>query len=213
MEAVVIRDSELHYESRDDPVPGDTELLVAVHAAGLNGADMIQRREHSIGRLRALAHALALRQIEQHRAQIRLLARQRDAALEIRRVLLLGQDLRHLARGAALGKHVDGSTGHIAIADRIGALEQELARIRAADLLVDTATYPTMLQRLEPSTAPQATFRHTARELLALSAWHANDTTAARKWLDLIANDAETPPGLRSRAEALQALLPPVAKS
>ncbi len=95
----------------------------------------------------------------------------------------------------------------------IGALEQELARIRAAGLLVDTATYPTMLQRLEPATAPQATFRHTARELLALSAWHANDTTAARKWLDLIANDAETPPGLRSRAEALQALLPPVAKS
>jgi hypothetical protein len=99
-------------------------------------------------------------------------------------------------------------------ADRsIGALEQELARIRAAGLLVDTATYPTMVQRLEASTAPQATFRHTARELLALSAWHANDTTAARKWLDLIANDAETPPGLRSRAEALQALLPPVAKS
>lgn len=95
----------------------------------------------------------------------------------------------------------------------IGALEQELARIRAASLLVDTATYPTMVQRLEASTAPQATFRHTARELLALSAWHANDTTAARKWLDLIANDAETPPGLRSRAEALQALLPPVAKS
>jgi hypothetical protein len=99
-------------------------------------------------------------------------------------------------------------------ADRsIGALEQELARIRAAGLLVDTATYPTMVQRLEASTAPQATFRHTARELLALSAWHANVTTAARKWLDLIANDAETPPGLRSRAEALQALLPPVAKS
>jgi hypothetical protein len=29
----------------------------------------------------------------------------------------------------------------------------------------------------------------------------------------LIANDAETPTSLRSRAEALQALLPPVAKS
>ena len=58
-----------------------------------------------------------------------------------------------------------------------------------------------------------ATFRHTARELLALSAWRANDTAAARKWLDLIANDGETPSSLRSRAEALQALLPPVAKS
>ncbi len=99
-------------------------------------------------------------------------------------------------------------------ADRsVGALEQELARIRAAGLLVDTASYSTMLGRLEPSTGPEATFRHTARELLALSAWHANDAAAARKWLDLIANDAETPPGLRSRAEALQALLPPVAKS
>ena len=99
-------------------------------------------------------------------------------------------------------------------ADRsIGAVEQDLARIRAAGLLLETATYPTMLARLEASTTPEATFRHSARELLALSAWHANDTAATRKWLDLIANDGETPSGLRSRAEALQALLPPVAKS
>jgi NADPH:quinone reductase-like Zn-dependent oxidoreductase len=43
MHAVVIRDKQLHWEERDDPVPGDTELLVAIHAAGLNGADMLQR--------------------------------------------------------------------------------------------------------------------------------------------------------------------------
>jgi hypothetical protein len=99
-------------------------------------------------------------------------------------------------------------------ADRsVGALEQELARVRAAGLLVETSSYPDMVARLESAAAPAATFRHTARELLALSAWRANDTTAARKWLDMIANDGETPPGLRSRAEALQALLPPVAKS
>jgi hypothetical protein len=99
-------------------------------------------------------------------------------------------------------------------ADRsVGASGQELARIRAAGLLLETSGYPNMLQRLEAATAPGATFRHTARELLALSAWRANDTAAARRWLDLIANDGETPPSLRSRAEALQALLPPVAKS
>jgi hypothetical protein len=99
-------------------------------------------------------------------------------------------------------------------ADRsVGAIEQDLARIRAAGLLLETASYPNMLQRLEASTRPEATFRHTARELLALSAWRANDTAAARQWLDLIANDGETPSGVRSRAEALQALLPPVAKS
>ena len=99
-------------------------------------------------------------------------------------------------------------------ADRsIGAEERDLAKVRAAGLLLDTASYPSMLQRLEASTGPEATFRHTARELLALSAWHAGDMAAARKWLDLIANDGETPPSLRSRAEAMQALLPPVAKS
>jgi hypothetical protein len=99
-------------------------------------------------------------------------------------------------------------------ADRsIGAPEQDLARVRAAALLLETASYPNLLSRLEPVTAPGATFRHTARELLALSAWRASDTAAARQWLDVIANDGETPPSLRSRAEALQALLPPVAKS
>ena len=99
-------------------------------------------------------------------------------------------------------------------ADRsVGAIEQDLARIRAAGLLLETASYPSTLQRLEASTRPEATFRHTARELLALSAWRANDTAAARQWLDLIANDGETPSSVRSRAEALQALLPPVAKS
>lgn len=99
-------------------------------------------------------------------------------------------------------------------ADRsIGTEQQELARIRAAGLLLDTESYPNMLQRLEPATKPEATFRHSARELLALSAWRANDTTAARQWLDMIANDGETPSAMRSRAEALQALLPPVAKS
>ena len=95
----------------------------------------------------------------------------------------------------------------------IGAEQQDLARIRAAGLLLDTESYPNMLQRLEAAAKPDATFRHTARELLALSAWRANDNTAARQWLDLISNDGETPSAMRQRAEALQALLPPVAKS
>jgi hypothetical protein len=99
-------------------------------------------------------------------------------------------------------------------ADRsIGTEQQDLARIRAAGLLLDTDSYPNMLQRLDAASKPEATFRHTARELLALSAWRANDITATRQWLDMIASDGETPAAMRSRAEALQALLPPVAKS
>ncbi|MCK1392238.1 tetratricopeptide repeat protein [Bradyrhizobium sp. 1] len=99
-------------------------------------------------------------------------------------------------------------------ADRgVGGEWQDLAKIRAAGLLVDSASYTDMQQRLESSATPKSTFRHSAREMLALSAWRSNDATAARKWLDAIAEDGETPSALRSRAEALQALLPPVAKS
>ena len=99
-------------------------------------------------------------------------------------------------------------------ADRsVDAADQDLARIRAGQLLLESTSYPNMKERLEAAAAPGATFRHTARELLALSAWRANDAAATRQWLDMIANDGETPPSLRSRAEALQALLPPVAKS
>lgn len=101
----------------------------------------------------------------------------------------------------------------IAADSSVGPDLQTLARIRAAGLLVDSASYADMLKRLEPDTVPGAPFRHAARELLALSAWRANDTTATRKWLDMIALDGETPQGVRQRAEALQALLPPIAKS
>lgn len=44
MRAVTIRDKELSVEDHPDPAPGAGECLVRVRAAGLNGADMMQRR-------------------------------------------------------------------------------------------------------------------------------------------------------------------------
>ncbi len=127
----------------------------------------------------------------------RVLARFRAAAEEV------GRDPKAAAK----------AFDDIAADHSVGAQFQALARLRAAGLLVDSASYAEMKQRLEPDTAPGSIFRHSARELLALSAWRANDTSATRQWLDMIALDAETPPTVRQRAEALQALLPPVAKS
>jgi len=46
MQAVVIDNGDLRWETRPDPVAGDTELLVAVEAAGINGADLMQRQGH-----------------------------------------------------------------------------------------------------------------------------------------------------------------------
>lgn len=44
MRAVTIRDGELSVQEHPDPRPGSGEVLVRVRAAGLNGADMLQRR-------------------------------------------------------------------------------------------------------------------------------------------------------------------------
>lgn len=44
MRAATIRDGQITIEQHPDPEPGSGEVLVRVHAAGLNGADMMQRR-------------------------------------------------------------------------------------------------------------------------------------------------------------------------
>ncbi|HVT76177.1 MAG TPA: NAD(P)H-quinone oxidoreductase [Acidimicrobiales bacterium] len=44
MRAVVVRDGALVVEARPDPMPGPGEVLLAVKAAGLNAADLLQRR-------------------------------------------------------------------------------------------------------------------------------------------------------------------------
>ena len=46
MRAATIRDGEIVVEEHPDPVPGAGEALVRVRGAGLNGADMLQRRGH-----------------------------------------------------------------------------------------------------------------------------------------------------------------------
>src|SRR5947209_1083965 len=44
MRAAVIVDGRLEIEERPDPVPGEGEILIRVRAAGINGADLLQRR-------------------------------------------------------------------------------------------------------------------------------------------------------------------------
>lgn len=95
----------------------------------------------------------------------------------------------------------------IAADNSVGQVIQDLAAIRAGMLLVDTAPYSELRTRLEPLTANDRTFRHTARELLALSAWKNGDVAAARQWTDMIMADPQTPAGTRSRAEVLSELI------
>jgi hypothetical protein len=92
----------------------------------------------------------------------------------------------------------DGSVDHVM---------RDLAALRAGFLLVDTSSYGDLRGRLEPLTGANRPFRHSARELLALSAWKDGDMGAARQWADAILADPQSPPGTRSRAEGLSELI------
>ena len=95
----------------------------------------------------------------------------------------------------------------------LGLTWQDLAVTRAGMLLVDTAPLAEMQKRLQPLTEANRPFRHTARELLALSAWRAHDLTAAKRYIDMVVGDAESPPGTRTRIDVLAALLAADGKS
>jgi hypothetical protein len=95
----------------------------------------------------------------------------------------------------------------------VGTIWQDLAAVRAGLLLVDTAPLADMRRRLDPVAEPTRSFRHTARELLALSAWRNHDFAATRKYIDMIAGDAESPIGVRARADVLSALITADGKS
>jgi hypothetical protein len=94
----------------------------------------------------------------------------------------------------------------------VGVENKDLAALRAGMLLLDKVPYADLRSRLEPLSEKGRIYRHSAREYLALSAWHGNDAAATRRWIDMITTDEETPASVRQRIEALQALLPPAAK-
>lgn len=104
--------------------------------------------------------------------------------------------------------------GAVAIYDALAAdaalplLQRDLAVVRAGLLVADTSPYQEVQRRLEPLTAGGRPFRHTAREILAFSAWRSGDSAGARRWYDLMITDSDTPASTRSRVEVLMALMP-----
>ena len=95
----------------------------------------------------------------------------------------------------------------------VGSELRDLAGLRAGALLMDSGAYADARRRLEPLAGGDHTFRHTPRELLALAAWRAGDTAAAKNWIEMISTDPGTPPDERNRMEMLTALMASEGKS
>jgi hypothetical protein len=84
---------------------------------------------------------------------------------------------------------------------------RDLARIRAALLRVDMVPYAELRGAVEPLAAAGGVFRHTAREVLGVSALKAGNLDEAGRWFDQIVTDREAPQGLRQRADLYLALV------
>lgn len=185
-------------------------VLIVVGVAGWRGYEYLATQE-AYKASAAFEAAAALSDENKHaEAEAAFAALAADAPAGYRALARLRAAAEAAKRDAAAGVKLYDA---IAADSGVGLNERNLATVRAAALLVDNDSYDDMVKRLDAAAQAGGIYRHTARELLALSAWRAKNTAEARKWLDLIAEDGETPASLRNRTEALQALLPPAAKS
>jgi hypothetical protein len=84
---------------------------------------------------------------------------------------------------------------------------RDMARLRAALLLVDQGSYADVSSRVEALTADTNTLRHTAREALGLAAWKEGKAQDALKLFDQIAADDGAPRNTRERATLMSELI------
>jgi hypothetical protein len=127
------------------------------------------------------------------------------------------RDLARLRHAAELATH-DAKAAvadykQIAADNAVEPVLRNLATLRAGATQINERAFDDARTLLEPMAAPGQTFRHSARELLALAAWRAGDAAALKRWIGVIVRDPETPAATRSRVEVLVALSAAMAKS
>jgi hypothetical protein len=116
-------------------------------------------------------------------------------------------------RAAAEKAATDDNKGAVAAYDAIVStpsvppLVRDMARLRAALILVDTAPVADLEARIGQLAAVGNPWRHSAREILGLAAWRTGELESARKFYEEIAADQEKPADLQSRAQFMLALI------
>lgn len=88
-----------------------------------------------------------------------------------------------------------------------GSVLEHFARIQAASLRLDEASFDEMRKRLDVLAATGNPWRHSARELLGLSAYRNGESDAAQRYFDVMLSDQQTPTNMRRRAEMMLSLL------
>jgi len=84
---------------------------------------------------------------------------------------------------------------------------RDMARLRAALLLVDHGSYGDVASRAEPLSDDANALRHGAREAMGLAAWAADDLENALRLFEMIVDDTAAPANTRQRAEMMVELI------
>ncbi|MBO6538734.1 MAG: tetratricopeptide repeat protein [Rhizobiaceae bacterium] len=84
---------------------------------------------------------------------------------------------------------------------------QDLAKLRAGYVLVDSGSYDDVAARVEVLTTGTSSLRHAAREALALSAWREGRAADALELFEQITDDDSAPRNARQRATIMVELL------
>jgi hypothetical protein len=178
-------------------------FLVVAATAGWRGWEWYQTREGLKAGSRFEA-ALVLAESGKHaEAEQEFTALTKDANWGYRLLSRMRLAAEIGARDAAAG----AAAYDAIVADgSIDVAIRDVARLRAALLLVDTAKVAEIAARVEPLMASTSPFRFSAREILALARYKAGEREAARAMFAELAADPETPSALRNRAEVMLAL-------
>lgn len=103
--------------------------------------------------------------------------------------------------------------GAVAAFDEVGnegsapAALRDMARLRAAFILVDHGSYADVASRVEALTADTNPLRHSAREALGLAAWKDGKFADALALFQQIADDQAAPGNTRQRATMMAELI------
>ncbi len=95
----------------------------------------------------------------------------------------------------------------VAADTKVDAAVRDMARLRAALLLVDHGTYEDVAKHAEVLTADTNAMRHSAREALGLSAWKAGKVTEAKGFFQSIVDADNAPRNVADRAALMLSVI------
>jgi hypothetical protein len=118
-------------------------------------------------------------------------------------------ELQLAATALSAGKTAEAAAAYDKLANdgRADPLLRDFARLQSASLMVGTASWTEMQNRLNPLLGEKSPWRYSARELLGLAAIRSGEIAEAKKIYGELLTEQKVPPSIQERARMAMSLL------